>query len=125
MSRDKGPTRPVIVVASVAAGPIEDAVLAGIEEEGVPFVVDRDVDRAEGADAAALARVAALRSPLGVGVGIDAAQGICVQPEKVADPMADLMSPPGAGAETARVLGHDAARICVGLPLKGAGRRGT
>ena len=119
MSRDKGPARLVIVVLSVTPGPVEDALLAGIEEEGVPFVVDRDVEQVGGVDATALARVAALRSPLGVGVGIDAAQGICVQPEKVADPMADLTAPPGTGPATARVLGHDAARICVGLPLTG------
>ncbi|MFC7675909.1 glycerol dehydratase reactivase beta/small subunit family protein [Mycolicibacterium sp. GCM10028919] len=111
-----GPNRPVIVVASAAAGPVERAVLAGIEEEGVPFVVERVAD----GDAVELARTAALRSPLGVGVGIDVSGGVCVQPEKVADPVPELVALPTAGARTGRTLGHDAARICVGLPLKGA-----
>jgi hypothetical protein len=110
-----GPSRPVIVVASAAMGPVERAVLAGIEEEGVPFVVERVAD----GDAVELARTAALRSPLGVGVGIDASGGVCVQPEKVADPVPELVALP-AGTHTGRTLGHDAARICVGLPLKGA-----
>lgn len=110
-----GPTRPAIVVASVAGTPVEAAVLAGIEEEGVPYVVERP-GGALTSDAVALARAAALRSPLGVGVGIDAAGTVCVQPEKVADVVPELVS--GAGVAAARTLGHDAARICVGLPLR-------
>jgi hypothetical protein len=106
-----GPVRPAVVVASAAAGAVEDAVLAGIEEEGVPYVVERTPVGA----AVELARWAALRSPLGVGVGIDAGD-VCVQPEKVADVVPELVS--AADVATARVLGHNAARICVGLPLR-------
>jgi hypothetical protein len=107
-----GPVRPAVVVASVAASAVEDAVLAGIEEEGVPCVVERSATGA----AVELARSAALRSPLGVGVGIDAAGTVCVQPEKVADVIPELVS--AAGVAAARILGHNAARICVGLPLR-------
>lgn len=123
MSAGKSPVRPVIVVRSAAAGVVEDAVLAGIEEEGVPYLVERDADPDGSGSAAAvdLARIAAHRSPLGVGVGIDAAGGVCVQPEKVSDPITDLTAAPADGPARARLLGHDAARICVGLPLKGAG----
>ncbi len=111
------PVRPAIVVASVAAGPLEDAVLAGIEEEGVPAVVER-VTAGRAVD---LARTAARQSPLGVGIGIDGDGAVCVQPEKVADPIPELVVTPAAVA-AARTLGHDAARICSGLPLKGPRR---
>jgi hypothetical protein len=109
------PDKPVIVVHSVVAGPIEDAVLAGIEEEGVPHAVERVRD---GAAATELAQTAAARSPLGVGVGIDAHGQVCVHPEKLAAPLPALTSMGGADTGVARALGHNAARIVVGLPLK-------
>ncbi|MGV0741301.1 glycerol dehydratase reactivase beta/small subunit family protein [Mycolicibacterium sp. XJ870] len=108
------PARPVIVVLSVAGGEVEREVLAGIEEEGVPYSVQPgDPDGA----AAHLARQAALRSPLRVGVGIDARGDVCVHHDQLADPLPELDSRT-ADAHTARTLGHNAARIVIGLPLK-------
>jgi hypothetical protein len=118
--RDAGrPDKPVVVVRSVVPGDIEDAVLAGIEEEGVPQVVERVDD----GSAAALAQAAAARSPLGVGVGIDVYGQVCVHPEKLAEPLPALTSTGPAETDVARALGHNAARIVVGLPLKAVTRQ--
>jgi len=108
------PERPAILVLSAAAGPVEDEVLAGMEEEGVPSVVERP---RHDADAITLARTAAARSSLSVGVGIDADGRVCVQHDKLPDPLPELYSPGPAEPATARSLGHDAARIVVGIPL--------
>lgn len=108
--------RPVIVV--LWAGPAQRllrAVCAGIEEEGVPHTTQRH----DGAhDAGELARRAARRSPLGVGVGVDARGGVCVQHDTLAVAPAELTAAPAAGDAVARTLGHNAARIVVGVPLK-------
>lgn len=118
--RDAGrPDKPVVVVHSVVPGDIEDAVLAGIEEEGVP----RAVERVDDGSAAELAQSAAARSPLGVGVGIDVYGQVCVHPEKLAEPLPALTSAGPADMEVARALGHNAARIVVGLPLKAVTRQ--
>jgi hypothetical protein len=112
--RDGGqPTKPAVVVLSAAAGPIEDAVLAGIEEEGVPH----SVVRVGHGPATELAQLAAVRSPLDVGVGVDALGRVCVHPEKLSEPLPELTSS-AADRAVARALGHNAARIVVGLPLK-------
>jgi hypothetical protein len=84
--------------------------LAGVEEEGVPFRVER---AAEGA-AGSIAHDAALASTLGVGIGVDDAGLIAVHHAKL---------PPGCPALTgdrrrARTLGHNAARLVVGIPFK-------
>lgn len=110
------PDRPAIVVVSAAGGGrIEREVLAGIEEEGVPYSLlpaDPDVPAAD------LARQAALRSPLRVGIGLDARGEVCIHHDQLADPLPELGSGGTAAAGTARTLGHNAARIVVGLPLK-------
>ena len=60
--------KPAILVVSALQGPVEKQVLAGMEEEGVPFVLERaSADQ----QADELASGAALRSTLEVGVGID------------------------------------------------------
>jgi hypothetical protein len=107
--------KPAILVLSRIAGRIENEVLAGIEEEGVPAVVDRP--RGDG-DARALACRAAGRSSLSVGVGIDADGRVCVQHDKLAEPLPELCSAGAAEPATARILGHNAARIVVGIPLR-------
>jgi propanediol dehydratase-reactivating factor small subunit len=109
------PEKPAILVLSCVAGTVENEVLAGMEEEGVPSVVERPRG---GADAPDLARTAAGRSSLAVGVGIDADGRVCVQHDKLTDPLPELSSPGPAGAATARILGHNAARIVVGIPLR-------
>ena len=110
------PVRPAIVVVGAGPEAVTRAVLAGIEEEGVPFVLEH-ADAAE--RAIELAAAAALRSPLEVGVGIDRDGTVCVQPAKVACAVPELVETVDAtDVRVARILGHNAARLCVGLPLK-------
>ena len=102
-------------VLSVAAGPVEREVLAGIEEEGVPFVLSRP---AADTDADELAQTAARGSPLDVGVGIDRHGRVCIRHEMLTAPMPDLECDGGASVDAARAAGHNAARIVVGVPLR-------
>lgn len=107
--------RPAIVVLSAGGREVERNVLAGIEEEGVPYLLvpgDAQVPAAE------LARRAALRSPLHVGVGVGARGEVCVQHAKLSDPLPELSSGGSAGHAAVRRLGHNAARIVAGVPLK-------
>ncbi|MDF2584956.1 MAG: hypothetical protein K0R33_3599 [Mycobacterium sp.] len=110
------PSRPVIVVLTGGAGPTVREVLAGIEEEGVPSSVQPEADADHGIAAADLAIRAALQSPLQVGVGVSAAGDICVCHAKLAQPVFEL--PAGSPHAAARTMGHNAARIVAGLPLK-------
>ncbi len=109
------PDRPAIVVLSSGSRDVERDVLAGIEEEGVPYLL---VPGEAEVPAAELARRAALRSPLDVGVGVCSRGEVCVRHAKLSDPLPELSSGEGAGAAVVRVLGHNAARIVVGIPLK-------
>lgn len=109
------PDKPAILVLSCGSDPVETEVLAGIEEEGVPCVVERPGGNE---DANTLGRLAAHRSSLSVGVGIDRAGRVSVQHEKLPDPCAGLFSGGQADPVTARNLGHNAARIVVGIPLR-------
>jgi len=109
------PVPPAILVLSCGGAHIVNAVLAGIEEEGVPAVLEC---RNHGPDSRALARSAADRSSLGVGVGIDQYGRVSVQHEKLADAPAGLYSGGPAEPAQARTLGHNAARIVVGVPLR-------
>lgn len=105
----------MIVVLSAASGEVERELLAGIEEEGVPYSV---APAGPGADTAELARRAAMASPLRVGVAIGPGGDICVQHAQLSDPLPEMSSGVRPDAATARMLGHNAARIVVGLPLK-------
>jgi len=109
------PEKPAILVLSCRAGPVENEVLAGIEEEGVPCVVERPGDTA---DATALSRRAAARSSLNVGVGIDDHGRVTVAHEMLAEPPTGLATTEAADRRSARTLGHNAARIVVGIPLR-------
>lgn len=106
------PAPPAILVISCGATPVVHEVLAGIEEEGVPAIHER---RTGDDDAHELARAAAARSSLGVGVGVDARGAVSVQHEKLPGTIAGLFSEHTAAART---LGHNAARIVVGIPLR-------
>lgn len=107
--------KPAILVLSCADGRVEDEVLAGIEEEGVPSLVERPRTPA---DAMELARLAAGRSSLSVGVGIDEDGRVSVQQDKLPAPLSELASDGPAAPMVARILGHNAARIVVGIPLR-------
>lgn len=116
--RDSGRPEPPTVVVLLAAGGAHDAhalrqVLAGLEEEGVPAVVDTGAAD----DCVALAERAAERSSLEVGVGI-AADGLCLTHRALRrrPPLEHVADP--AVASQARRLGHDAARLVTGIPLK-------
>ena len=109
------PDKPAILLLSSSGGAIENEVLAGIEEEGVPCVVERP--RGD-EDANTLGRVAAGRSSLSVGVGIDAHGRISVQHQKLPESPPGLATDGPASPEAARTLGHNAARIVVGIPLR-------
>ncbi|MEX5635316.1 glycerol dehydratase reactivase beta/small subunit family protein [Parafrankia sp. FMc2] len=101
---------------------------AGMEEEGVPFRTEPahsdhsglghhdDHGRGDdhGGEAATLAYAAARASALDVGVGVDAHGTICVHHAKLPPAAPALTGPASAG----RVLGHNAARLVVGLPLR-------
>ena len=83
---------------------------AGMEEEGVPF----RMAQSDLATAQELAHAAALASNLDVGVGVDAAGTICVHHAKL-----PLEAPALTGAaDSARTLGHNAARLVSGIPFK-------
>lgn len=105
---------PTVVVLCAAPTASAREVLAGIEEEGVPHSV-HTVD-GDGQDAVTLAHRAARLSPLDVGVGVDEHGRVCVHHTKLpaASPVELSTRAPGE----ARRLGHNAARVVVGIPLK-------
>lgn len=110
------PGLPAIVAVSRGPDEMLREVLAGIEEEGVPYSVSdaptHDVD------ALALAYIAARLSRLAVGVGIDVDGRVCIHHAKrpATDPVA--VSAGRGELPTARRFGHNAARIVAGIPLK-------
>lgn len=114
MSGRDGPTRPVVVIGTSgsASDRVVHEVQAGLEEEGVPF----DVHAYEQGDPCALAHRAARDSPLDVGVGVSG-DGLCVHHAKLPRDRPVCSEPAGEPA-VARRLGHDAARVVTGVPLK-------
>lgn len=106
-------TRPVVVVRYE---PDRDPpallrdIAAGLEEEGVPF----RVEVGSAADAVSLAHEAAHASPLDVGVGVGGAAQVCVHHAKLPPHAPALL----ASASAARAMGHNAARLVTGIPLK-------
>ena len=116
------------MVVLLAADGAHDAralreVLAGLEEEGVPAAVETVRLRDQGSrggpadDCLGLAERAAERSSLEVGVGIGSG-GLCLTHRALRgrSPLEHLLSP--VVADQARRLGHDAARLVTGIPLK-------
>lgn len=125
---DSGRPEPPTVVVLLAADGGHDTralreVLAGLEEEAVPAAVDtvrpRDQEHAAGGagDCVDLAERAAERSSLEVGVGV-AGGGLCLTHRGLRGrpPLEHLVAP--VAADLARRLGHDAARLVTGIPLK-------
>ncbi|WP_304117219.1 glycerol dehydratase reactivase beta/small subunit family protein [Mycolicibacterium bacteremicum] len=106
------PQRPVVVVLSGGPDSVVREVLAGIEEEGVPCTVES----VTGQSATALAIRAAAQSPLQVGIGVDADGEVSVCHVKLEQPVFELTG--GSSPARLRTLGHNAARIVAGLPLR-------
>lgn len=110
MGEPHGSGRPPAVVALLAGRAGERDLSAGFEEEGVPLEIE-----ASSGDRYSLARVAALRSPLGLGVGGDA--GGLVLALAAWPARAYLEAPAGA----ARAFGHAAARVAARRPTPASG----
>jgi phosphoribosylcarboxyaminoimidazole (NCAIR) mutase len=105
--------RPAVVVRYVSARTNQASlreVIAGLEEEGVPWRLE---PAGEGTTAE-LAFGAARASTLGVGLGVDAEGAVSVHHAKL--PAARPVATGSVGQ--ARVLGHNAARLVVGIPFK-------
>lgn len=95
-----------LVLALVADHAVGAALAHGFEEEGVPLTVAE----AQG-EPAALAREAARRAVLGIGIGGDGDRLVVVLAGAPARPYLE------ADSAAARSLGRDAARIAARRPL--------
>ena len=110
----------VLVYCALAADDLGAAreLDAGMEEEGVPARIVTVLD----GPAVSLAYAAAQASNLDVGVGIDSSGNISVHHAKMPHNAAALNGSRG----TARVMGHNAARLVRGTPFKlGISHTGT
>jgi hypothetical protein len=105
--------RPAVVLLLNTATAEAEAVAAGLEEEGIPFVLEY---ADEVSDLASAAHDAAVRSRLGVGLAM---QGLyaCLHLKKL-PPDRPFLRCTVADIEEARLLGGDAARVVKGLPLR-------
>lgn len=97
---------PLVLALAASEGPL-GGLLAGFEEEGVPL----EIEPAQGT-AGELARRAAGRAALGVGIGAD---GACVALVLAAAPGKPYL---GAPASDARAFAQDAARVVARRPLR-------
>jgi hypothetical protein len=95
-----------VILALLAGSEPQRDLAAGFEEEGVPL----HFEPASG-EAHALAREAARRSPLGLGVGGDAERLVLVVAAAPGRPYLE------ATLQNARAFGHSAARIAACRPL--------
>ncbi|HEY7197042.1 MAG TPA: glycerol dehydratase reactivase beta/small subunit family protein [Gaiellaceae bacterium] len=98
-----------LVVALLADGPEAAGLAAGFEEEGVPLTIER---AGEDGSPEALARIAAKRSPLGLGIGGDGERLALVL---AAAPGRPYLEAPVADA---RRFGQAAARVAARRPLR-------
>jgi len=102
-------TEPLVLAFLTETAPAP-ALAAGFEEEGVPL----EVVVARGSPEA-LAREAARRAALGLGIGGDQDRLVLVLAAFSGRPYLEAI------ASEARALGHDAARIAARRPLRGLG----
>jgi hypothetical protein len=99
-------TEPLVLALLTAAAP-GPALAAGFEEEGVPLAVVVTEGSPE-----TLAREAARRATLGLGIGGDHDRLVLVLAAFSGRPYLEAM------ASEARTMGHDAARIAARRPLR-------
>ncbi len=99
-------------VATAEAGSALRELRAGLEEEGVPCRL-----RVVEGDAATIAWIAARASPVSVGLGLDA-DSACLHLPQLAPESPLLRLPADHLPERLRALGHNAARLVKGAPLK-------
>lgn len=105
---------PRIYVRSLGetASALVEYVEHGIEEEGVPWVVESGFD----GDCVAIAHEAAVESPLKIGVCVSDTRLVVHHKQLAADaPVFDVTDP---AAASARHLGSNAARLAKGTPLR-------
>jgi hypothetical protein len=99
-------SEPPLVLALLCEGAPRAALAAGFEEEGVPLLVE-----AAHGSPQELARRAARRSLLGIGLGGDGERLVLALASGPARPYLE------APAADARAFGHDAARVAARRPL--------
>jgi hypothetical protein len=95
-----------VIVALLAAAEIEKELAAGFEEEGVPLRCEPG-----SGEPLVLAREAARRSPLGLGIGGDARLLVLALAAAPSRPYLE------ASSADARRFGHAAARVAAHRPL--------
>jgi hypothetical protein len=100
---------PILFHSSLSPDQIQE-VCAGLEEEGVPFSLQK---RHKEKNFIELGWKAANISPLQVGIGIDQDGNLCVHHEKLKKDEPYLQ----CHLENGRKLGKNAARLIKGLPL--------
>lgn len=113
---------PRIIVRSLSSGSLIEQLERGIEEEGVPWAVQRleaddsDSDR-QRTGSAAVAHQAASDSGLKIGIGVSADGELALHHARLPedDP---LLSVTNATASEARTVGTNAARLAKHMPLK-------
>lgn len=99
-------------VATAESGAALRELRAGLEEEGVPCRL-----RVVEGDAATIAWNAARASPVSVGLGLDA-ESACLHLPQLSPQSPLLRLPADHLPERLRALGHNAARLVKGAPLK-------
>lgn len=111
-----GPRKPAIEITvhpAAEGGSVLRELLAGLEEQGVPWEVE-----VAGGEAVALAHRAAGRSVLRVGLAV-AGDGTVVLHHAQLPPERPVQHLPRAGPTQARLAGQNAGRLVKGLPLEG------
>lgn len=117
-ARQRSRKRPEVFVHHGLSGECQvllRQVLAGLEEEGVPFRTDA---RGNVVEASAAAHEAAGRSPLGVGVAVTDAGAVALHYKDLPPDSPLFSAGPGLPVEQARILGTNAARLAKGVPFK-------
>ena len=107
----------IVVIADPASAPAWRQLLLGMEEEGIPYVIQQGGDARSPLNEQAYSAAAA--SPLAVGIAVDGRQVMVHEPHlPVGRPLFVLAGYAALPADTLRRLGCNAARLVKGLPFK-------